>query len=67
MPKNDQEVKTIFERLGLQIPESELRDVALAVKFLDEMTAEVRKLKSDTTEPAHIVSFPKAKEFWGQA
>lgn len=62
MAKNPEELKTIFEQLGLQIPEEELYDIATAVKFIDEMRIEVRKLNSSTTEPAHIISFPEAKQ-----
>lgn len=61
MTKTHQELKKIFERLGLEIPEIELCDVASAVRFIDEMKTEVRKLHSSRTEPAHTVSFPEAK------
>jgi len=44
MTKTHQELKKIFERLGLEIPEVELCDIATAIKFIDEMKNEVRKL-----------------------
>lgn len=62
MTINDQQLKIIFEQLGLEIPDEELRNIAQGVKFIDEMRSEVRKLKSNSTEPAHTVSFPKDKQ-----
>ncbi len=46
-----QELKAVFDRLGLNVPETECRDIARAIKHLDEMKASVRKPRS-AAEPA---------------
>lgn len=56
-----QELKTLFNRLGLKVPEAECRDIASAIKYIDEMKDSVRKISSRTTESAHTIPFPEVK------
>jgi len=51
------ELQVLLHRLGLQVPEAEVADIAQAIPFLEEMRASVRKLRSEDTKPAHGVAF----------
>lgn len=51
------ELKEIFRRLGLEVPDKELVEVQAAVKYIDEMKIEVRKHRE--TLPLPIV-FPES-------
>lgn len=57
-----QELKIIFDKLGLKISQKELFDLAVGVRYLDDMKTEVRKLRANTIEPAHMISFGKVSD-----
>ena len=55
------ELDSALVRLGLTVPEAEKRDIAGAVKLLDDMLARLRPANGFevAAEPAHTVAFPK--------
>ena len=55
------ELDAALARLGLTVPEAEKRDIAVAVKLLDDMLARLRPSNGYdvAAEPAHTVAFPK--------
>ncbi len=53
-----QELKVILDRLGLEVPKNEQRDIIDASKYIEEMLILIRKSYSFSIEPASLVSFP---------
>lgn len=52
-----QELDAIFNRSGLKVPEKERRDMVEAAHFIEAMKLLIRKKRSVSAEPAHVVSF----------
>ena len=55
-----QELDAALARLGLAVPESERDELAAAARFIDAMTALLRKPRAVGAEPAHVPAFPSS-------
>jgi hypothetical protein len=57
---NRAEVEAALARAGLDIPEREKSEIAAAARFIEEMTARLRRRREMAAEPAHIFLLPGA-------
>jgi hypothetical protein len=57
---NRAEVEAALARAGLEVPEREKAEIAAAARFIEEMTARLRRQREMEAEPAHIFPPPGA-------
>ena len=57
---NRAEVEAALARAGLHVPEREKPEIAAAARFIEEMTARLRRKREMAAEPAHIFPPPGA-------
>ena len=55
---NQAEVEAALARAGLDVPEREKPEIAAAARFIEEMTARLRRRREMAAEPAHIFPPP---------
>jgi len=54
-----EELDATLARMGLAVPEGERAGILGAVKYVEQMTALVKKPRPVGAEPLHTVSFPE--------
>lgn len=54
-----QELDIFLDKLGLKVPETERDELVTAAYYIEKMAASIKKPLLNTTESAHVVSFPK--------
>ena len=57
---NRAEVEAALASAGLNVPESEKVEIAAAARFVEEMTARLRRKREMAAEPAQIFPPPEA-------
>ncbi len=54
-----QELDQALARLGLDVPERERDEIAVATHLLEDLQARLRTPRDVFAEPAHVVRFPE--------